>query len=117
MSRRFKNRHHRVQAQPDALPTPPVVLDDSNSTRDVWTGLRTANVLNARRYQQAGVDVEELAGGELQCYAENLADAVASAAAAPAAGAGASTTSSGSASAAPPAPAATSAGTGTAAAQ
>jgi hypothetical protein len=31
MSRRFKNRHHKVIAQPDALPEPPVVLDDSNS--------------------------------------------------------------------------------------
>jgi hypothetical protein len=31
MSRRFKGRHHKVIARPDAEPTPPVVLDDSNS--------------------------------------------------------------------------------------
>jgi hypothetical protein len=31
MSRRFKNRHHKIEAQPDALPAPAIVLDDSNS--------------------------------------------------------------------------------------
>lgn len=34
MSRRFRNRHAKVIADPGAMPSPPVVLDDSNSEVD-----------------------------------------------------------------------------------
>lgn len=52
MSRRFKGRHAKVQADPAAKPSPPVVLDDSNSIVDPY-GTRTAKVLNHRHYARA----------------------------------------------------------------
>jgi hypothetical protein len=54
MSRRFRNRHARVQAQPDAEPGEPLVLDDSNSFLDPLENIRKPLVLNARAYVQAG---------------------------------------------------------------
>jgi hypothetical protein len=49
MSRRFKNRHAKVQADPSAEPAAPVVLDDSNSTVDpLQPDRRIPKVLNGR---------------------------------------------------------------------
>lgn len=55
MSRRFKGRHARVQADPHALPAPPVVLDDSNSYVDVTQpDTRRPLTLVGRRFATAG---------------------------------------------------------------
>jgi hypothetical protein len=54
MSRRFKGRHAKVQADPKAKPTPPVVLDDSNSYVDpTQSDRRIPNELNTRHYAKA----------------------------------------------------------------
>jgi hypothetical protein len=54
MSRRFKGRHARVEAAPDAKPEPPLVLDDSNSFVDpMEPDVRKPLVLNGRRYAVA----------------------------------------------------------------
>lgn len=53
MSRRFKGRHGKVKAQPDAKPQAPIELNDTNSTLDPWSGIRTANQLNARAWVRA----------------------------------------------------------------
>lgn len=53
MSRRFKSRNFRAVAQPDAEPTAPVVLDDSNSYLDTFENVRKPLELNARRYAVA----------------------------------------------------------------
>lgn len=76
MSRRFKNRHARAVAHPDAEPAPPVVFDDSNSTVDpLQPDMRHANVLNTRHYAKA----ESVQAAEA---AKAAADAAAAAAAA-----------------------------------
>lgn len=56
MSRRMKGRHFKAHAQPDAEPAAPLELDDSNSTLDPWSGIRTAHQLNTRAYVVAGHD-------------------------------------------------------------
>jgi hypothetical protein len=56
VSRRFKGRHARVQADPYEKAAPAVVLDDSNSFVDVLEGVRKPLVLNRRRYAVAGAD-------------------------------------------------------------
>ena len=54
MSRRFKGRHGKVEARPDAKPESPAVLDESNSTPDpFYPDIRYANQLNARAYVRA----------------------------------------------------------------
>jgi hypothetical protein len=54
MSRRFKGRHGKVEAQPDAKPAAPVELTDENSTRDTYyPDLRYANQLNTRAWVRA----------------------------------------------------------------
>jgi hypothetical protein len=54
MSRRFKNRHHKVIAQPDAEPTPPRVLDDSNSyVNPTQSDCRIPFEMDAREYRVA----------------------------------------------------------------
>lgn len=55
MSRRFKNRHAKVQADPTAEQRDPVELDDENSTVDP-DGRRFANALNQRAFVKAGQD-------------------------------------------------------------
>lgn len=77
MSRRFKSKLHRVQAQPDALPEAPLVLDDSNSFVDVTQpDVRKPLQLHARQYVTAE---STLAADKIA--AENLAAAEAAAAA------------------------------------
>lgn len=62
MSRRFKNRHRKVQADPNArapasLDHQPVELDDSNSYVDpLQPDRRIPNELNTRAYVKAGED-------------------------------------------------------------
>lgn len=54
MSRRFKGRHAKVQADPAALPGPPRVLDDSNSDRDpLQPDRRIAREKNVRHFARA----------------------------------------------------------------
>lgn len=56
MSRRFKGRHGKVQADPKARPAKPVILDDSNSFRDpTQPDCRKPKVLNVRAFVRAGV--------------------------------------------------------------
>ncbi len=60
MSRRFKSRHAKVVAKPDAEPVPPVVLDDSNSTVDVLQpDRRIPNELNTRFVAKATAGSDE----------------------------------------------------------
>jgi hypothetical protein len=67
MSRRFKSRNHRAVAQPDAEPSEPVVLDDSNSYLDTFENVRKPLTLNARRYAVAesteAAEADDGAGG------------------------------------------------------
>ncbi|MGH7168698.1 MAG: hypothetical protein ACRELG_00275 [Gemmataceae bacterium] len=54
MSRRFKGRHGKVQANPKARPAPPVTLDDSNSFVDpTQPDCRKPKVLNSRAFVRA----------------------------------------------------------------
>lgn len=53
MSRRFKGRHWKVQANPNAKPVPPIVLDDSNGVRQPM-GYHLAKRLNSRAFVVAG---------------------------------------------------------------
>lgn len=59
MSRRFKNRHRKVEAAPDAkapksMDHAPAELDDSNSfTLPHEPGMRYANQLNSRAFVAA----------------------------------------------------------------
>jgi hypothetical protein len=60
MSRRFKSRHHKVIAQPDASPVPwatpssPIALDDSNSyVNPTQSDCRIPLDLDAREYRTA----------------------------------------------------------------
>lgn len=65
MSRRFRGRHARVKADPNAKPAAPVVLNESNSFRDpAQPDCRKPKVLNARRYVAAGVVEEERQRGK-----------------------------------------------------
>jgi hypothetical protein len=51
MSRRFRNRHAKVVADPAALPVPPVALNDSNSYVDVLQpDRRIPLTLNSRAF-------------------------------------------------------------------
>lgn len=57
MSRRFKGRHFKVKADPDAKPVTPVKLDDSNSHRPFGQpDMRHPNELKGRAYMVAGSD-------------------------------------------------------------
>jgi hypothetical protein len=61
MSRRFKGRHVKAHAFPEAEPDAAVVLDDSNSHADTFfPDIRYANQLNTRAYVKAGEDEEQL---------------------------------------------------------
>jgi hypothetical protein len=54
MSRRFKGRHGKVKAQPNAKPEPPVELTDENSHVDqFYPDIRYPNQLNARAFVRA----------------------------------------------------------------
>jgi hypothetical protein len=59
MSRRFKNRHAKVKADPHAKPAAPVVLDDENSFVDpTQPDRRIPNALNTRAYVRASSSVD-----------------------------------------------------------
>lgn len=59
MSRRFKNRHAKVRANPHAKPAEPVVLDDSNSYVDVLQpDRRIPKELNGRALVKASTTVD-----------------------------------------------------------
>lgn len=59
MSRRFKNRHAKVRANPHAKPAEPVELDDSNSYVDVLQpDRRIPRELNGRAYVKATTAID-----------------------------------------------------------
>jgi hypothetical protein len=66
MSRRFKGRHAKVQADPKAKPAPAVELTDENSERDpFFPDIRYLNEehRNKRHYARASV-LDEAAAAE-----------------------------------------------------
>ena len=76
MSRRFKNRHHKVIAKPDAEPTPPVVLDDSNSyVNPTQSDCRIPFEMDAREYRVAESTIAaEKAADEAAAAAESAGE-------------------------------------------
>jgi len=94
MSRRFKNRHAKVQADPGAEPQDPATLDDSNSFVDpTQVDRRIPLELNTRVYAEAesarSARAEKIAAAARAAAAAKAAEEAEAAAALAAANAGA----------------------------